>query len=207
MLSSYRTSTITFPDISPNAFQHPSDKIALNSLQSVPMIDTVQKWLMKNTSERSWNLHVLANSIRLGPSQGADIYNAFEHAASVLDIKELPSIYLMNNPQPNAFASGVDEFAITLTSGLVDALSEDELLGVIGHELGHIKCEHMLYKSLARNLSLIGINLLERYIPGIGSLALSPIKHALLYWSRMAEFSCDRAALLVTQDVDILKQA
>ena len=206
MSSTNFSDTKTFPNISAKAFQHPSDIAATQALRAVPLLDTVQKWFLQNTSERAWNLHVLASGVRLGPNQGARIYNAFVHAASILDLPKLPSIYLLNSADFNAFASGVENYSVTLTAGLVDALDEEELLAVIGHELGHIKCEHMLYKSLARNMSSIGLTLLNRFIPGLGSMAAMPLLSALLYWSRMAEFSCDRAALLVTQNLDVVKR-
>lgn len=52
-----------------------------------------------------------------------------------------PSIYVIPDPDPNAFATGRDEFssAIAVTRGLLEVCTRDELQAVIGHEMGHIK--------------------------------------------------------------------
>ena len=53
----------------------------------------------------------------------------------------MPKVYIMNDPAPNAFATGRDpnSSAICVTSGLLDVMSDTELQGVLAHELGHIK--------------------------------------------------------------------
>jgi heat shock protein HtpX len=53
----------------------------------------------------------------------------------------MPKVYFMNDPAPNAFATGRDpnSSAICVTSGLLDIMSDTELQGVLAHELGHIK--------------------------------------------------------------------
>jgi heat shock protein HtpX len=53
----------------------------------------------------------------------------------------MPRVYLMDNPQPNAFATGRNpaHAAVAVTTGLLHMLSRDELAGVIDHELAHVK--------------------------------------------------------------------
>src|ERR1044072_7764965 len=53
----------------------------------------------------------------------------------------MPKIYIMDNPQPNAFATGrnPENAAVAATTGLLSALSHDEIEGVMAHELAHVK--------------------------------------------------------------------
>jgi len=53
----------------------------------------------------------------------------------------MPRVYVMDNPQPNAFATGrnPEHSAVAVTTGLLEALNRDELAGVIAHELAHIR--------------------------------------------------------------------
>jgi Zn-dependent protease with chaperone function/RNA polymerase subunit RPABC4/transcription elongation factor Spt4 len=150
----------------------------------------------------------ISSEVRLGPNQGASIYEKFVKAASILDLPELPDVYVSNRYIINAYAFGIERYQITLFAGFIDSLSEEELLAVIGHELGHVKCEHMLYKTMAYILRMFGAEFLRNLLPaGVGTLATISLQLAILHWERMAEFSCDRASILVVQDREIVASA
>lgn len=96
------------------------------------------------------------------------------------------------DPVPNAWTFGDTKIYITITSGLVQLLNDEELDAVIAHECGHILCRHVLYYSLAEYV-FKGVDSLGL----LGKLAL-PFELALYYWYRKSELSCDRAAAIVT---------
>jgi Zn-dependent protease with chaperone function len=116
-----------------------------------------------------------------------------------------PALFLAQTPIVNAFALGKEEPAIVLQTGLVELLDEDELRAVIGHELGHIHCGHTIYRLMALFLALLARVGAMR--AGYGDIFSIPIQLALLEWSRKAEFSADRAAVLTVQDPEIVFSA
>ena len=67
----------------------------------------------------------------------------------------MPGIYLINQPQPNAFATGRDpeHAALAVTTGIMRMLSVEELEGVIGHELAHIKNRDILIGTIAATVA------------------------------------------------------
>lgn len=197
-----------FPGLSAAAFQHPSDVQATANLQKVPLLPTLLKKLSGSVFEKQMRLMNIANTVRLGPEQGKPIYDKFVQAATILDLPELPEVYVSSQYTINATAFGLEKYQITLYAGLIDFLTEEELLAVIGHELGHVKCQHMLYKTMVYILRYFGIGVLTNLLPaGTGTLASLSLQLAILNWERMAELSCDRAALLVVQDREVVASA
>lgn len=68
------------------------------------------------------------------------VYNIVENLTMTCGM-DMPKINVIDDPQLNAFASGIDKnsYTVTVTTGLLDLLDDDELAGVIGHELTHIR--------------------------------------------------------------------
>ena len=110
-------------------------------------------------------------------------------------------MYVTLDPVPNAWTYGHTKPFITMTSGLIDVMTDEELFFVIGHEVGHIKAGHVLYGTMARNIAAI-VQLIGSLTLGIGSLLGTGLVLALLEWYRCAELTSDRAALLCVQDLE-----
>src|SRR4051794_12439793 len=67
----------------------------------------------------------------------------------------MPRVYLMDNPQPNAFATGrnPEHAAIAATTGLLDMLSRDEVAGVLAHELAHVRNHDTLTMTITATIA------------------------------------------------------
>jgi heat shock protein HtpX len=76
---------------------------------------------------------------------------------SITDGLPMPKVYIMNDPAPNAFATGrkPEASAVCATSGLLEIMTDTELEGVIAHEMGHIKNYDMRVNTIA--FALVGI--------------------------------------------------
>lgn len=68
------------------------------------------------------------------------VYNIVENLTMACGMP-MPKVNVIDDPQLNAFASGIDErsYTVTVTTGICDRLNDEELAGVIGHELTHIR--------------------------------------------------------------------
>ena len=192
---------VRFPEISPRAYEHPSDRAALVTLRKVPGFDLVLRKVFGAIGERSLRLIHLASAARVGPDQFPDIWDDYLEACDILDIAEPPELYVTQTPFVNAGAVGVDRPFVVINSAMISLLNREELLGILGHELGHCISGHALYKTMLR--LLVRLTILALQVP-IGGLALYTIIAALMEWDRKSELSADRAALLVCQDPEVI---
>ena len=191
-----------FPRLSPTCFTHPLDTAALNTLKSARGLDYLTKMWMEWYGERLVHIFAVSNYVMVGPKQCAELHDKLRLAASVLDMP-LPKMYVAMDPQPNASTYGVTNPSLTLTTGLIELMEEEELLAVIAHELGHILCGHSMYRTMANNVHWI-IEEIGKATMGIGKLIGQGLVYALLEWNRKSEYSADRASLLVVQDPEII---
>lgn len=177
--------------IKPAEFIHPEDAAALRQLESIPGFPALVKKIMALGFEQLQYGLNMATAIRLSPTQLPNIYNHLPPICEKLGIAE-PEFYLQMDPEPNAWTFGDTKVYITVTSGLIELLNDEELDAVIAHECGHILCHHVLYHSIARYL-LSGADSL-----GILGTLTVPIQYAIYYWQRKSELSCDRCASIIT---------
>lgn len=190
---------IVLTDISSAAWEHPADRAALNALRAIPGFDQVVRKVMAYFGERGIRQLFLANAVRVGPTQRPRLWAQYQEVLQTLDWKEVPDLYVTQTPLVNAAAVGFEKPFIVLNSGLMELLDEEERRDILGHELGHIMSGHTTYTTIAIVILTIGIN----NLPFLAGIALLPFQLALMEWYRKAEFSADRAGLLVTQDLRV----
>lgn len=177
--------------MSPSDFIHPEDAAALQQMESIPGFPAiVRKVLSIGYETLQYGLN-MASNIRLSERQLPELYKHLPPICKRMGIP-VPEFYLQMNPTPNAFTFGDTRIFITVTSGLVEMMNDEELDAVIAHECGHILCRHVLYHSIAQWVSA-GMDALGF----LGSLA-APVQYAILYWHRKSELSADRAASIIT---------
>lgn len=88
------------------------------------------------------------------PITSGDIYDIVEELAQKASLP-MPKVYIMDSPQPNAFATGrnPENGAVAVTTGITKILDRDELRGVIAHELSHIKNRDTLIMTITATIA------------------------------------------------------
>jgi Zn-dependent protease with chaperone function len=188
---------VRFPQISSRSWEHPADRATLSALKKVPGLDTLLQKLVGVTTEKSLRLITLASAVRVSDTQFPKLNRIHKEACALLDIAEIPELFVSQSPFLNAGAVGVEKPFIVLNSSLVESMTEDELICVIGHELGHCMSGHVLYKTLLQ--LLLRFSMVAFSVP-LGGASILAVIIALKEWDRKSELSADRAGLLVCQD-------
>ncbi len=187
-----------YEQISPKAYEHPADKAATSALHSVPLLDTVVKRLTDLGHERRLRQIVMGNAIRLGPNQVPEAWGAYTRCAGILDIPEVPDLYLINSPDINAMTIGAKTPIVIVNSSMIRSFDTKEVETVLGHELAHVLSEHYYYTTALVLLSQFLQGALPRSL--LLGLPVRAMYLALLEWARAAELTADRAAALVMAD-------
>jgi Zn-dependent protease with chaperone function len=188
---------VTLTGISSRAWEHPADRGALTALRELRGFDDVVKAFFGMWNERAFRLAFLANAIRVDHRQYPRVYQRFTEAATTLDVAELPNLFVAQSPMINGQAIGIDKPFIVITTAAVEKFDDDELRALLGHEIGHVRSGHAVYKTIMMILTKWAANL--SWLP-VGAIALRAIIAGMFEWWRKAELSADRAGLLAGQD-------
>ncbi len=190
----------TYKGISSEAFKHPLDRQAEESLRGLPGFDFVARKFVEFIYERPQLIYLMGNTIEVGPRQYSTIYQIFRECVRDLDIYPEPKLFVEQNPVANSYALGQEHPYIVINTGILDLLNEDEIRTVLAHELGHIKCGHTILIQMAM-WAMNAASIVGELTFGIGNIISSGLIYAFFEWRRKAELSADRAALLVTDDL------
>ena len=191
-----------FGHLSSKVYEHPFDTQAMESIKKIPGVDSVLKTLIKESYERANRLFHKANTVAVTPKQLPHLYQLFLEAGHRLAIAPLPDLYVLQLPTVTAYTTGVEKPFVVVSSGLLELMTDDEILYVFGHELGHWQANHVLYKMASRIFSGAASALAEVTL-GLGRLLTTPLQLALLKWDRCSELTADRAGLLAVRKVDV----
>ncbi|HKY47738.1 MAG TPA: zinc metalloprotease HtpX [Acidimicrobiia bacterium] len=145
------------------------------------------------------------------------VYSIVRNLAARADMP-MPRIYAIDSPQPNAFATGRNpkHAAVAVTSGLLQSMNNDELEGVLAHELSHVQNRDILISSIAAMLAA-ALSIFARMaifmgsgndnrnnplaaIAGLLSLIIAPIAAMIIRMaiSRSREYQADASGAALT---------
>lgn len=164
----------------------------LSSARPVVMALEATTRLWKNVAKTE----LLGTSIQVTDQQFPRLFEVVQRAGHALRLKP-PAVYVApSSSDVKAQALGTNDDAyIVVNSQLLDHLNDRELMALVGHELGHIQNNHVLYATALYYLTHAAA-MFVRWV-------VQPAIMTLQAWSRRAEITCDRAALLCTRDLDV----
>ena len=190
-----------------SVFLWAQDGQAMTKLQSISALHTAAKSISEKVG-RPW-IESTFNGIRLGPRQFPDIWIRAVLAARILGLPKMPDVYISGDSQWNTYTYGTDTSAfVVLGTAILNNFQNDDLLFVLAREMGHCRAGHALWKTVARFLAgddSVHKGLLSGGV--LNAISLSPTKWIqdavdlpLMAWSRQADITADRAALLAIGD-------
>lgn len=196
---------IRFSQIHPRAFAHPFDQKATSTFQKLPLLPELLKKISELRFEEKLRAEHMHNSVQVGRCQLPSVWRMVHEVAERLSIAP-PRTYITRKGGPNAFVFGKSTPSIVLTSGLIDLMSDRELEGIIAHEMGHILCQHLLYMDVGHAVTSQAGSLFQK-VPGLQLGFQLGVASAFFAWFRAAEYSADRAGLLILENPDPLAMA
>lgn len=170
-------------------------------LDQIPHFHELCKKIASTSETRAMQI-MNQGALQAGPGQFPEIYQIGVECAHRLGIG-IPNIYIAKGSEINAYTIASDDTSplLVLYTGIVDRMTPGELKAVIGHECGHIHNRHLVYQSVVNRI-LSGASGLA------GSILLSLANISLMqFWTRAAEVTADRAALICADDFQDAFQA
>ena len=197
-------------------YQHPADRKALLSLEKTPGLDLIVKKFYELGFETLLRIEFTGSNLQVTDKAFPKIYQIFEDACETLDLDPNiePQLYFRWNdyfrvldfPTNNlqGITVGVNKPIIAISAEAIENFSEAELLFIIGCEVGRIKSHQVLYEDIAYLLPVASsaISTVTFGFGGLTSSITGGLHIALNQWLRMADYTADRAGLLVCQDVE-----
>jgi Zn-dependent protease with chaperone function len=142
---------------------------------------------------------LLGTAVKVTDSQFPRVWEAAKKAGGMLNVR-LPAIFAAPSSAIKVKVLGTDDSPhLIVNLELAEKLDDTELLAAIAHELAHIQNGHILYATALHYLNTSAA-FFVRWV-------VQPAIMTLQAWSRRAEVTCDRAALIAVRDVDKTLQA
>ena len=147
------------------------DSINYSFLQTMPcIIGGVGIWFLIAYFSNASMVKAATGARTLERRENPRVYNIVENLTMACGM-DMPKINVVDDPQLNAFASGIDRksYTVTVTTGLLQILNDEELAGVIGHELTHIRnhdtrllITSIIFVGILSTVTSIVVNMLYR---------------------------------------------
>jgi len=171
-------------------------------LDSIPGLHNAAQKISETIVSRQMQL-VNMDSLAVGPNQFPEVYKIACDCARKLGIA-IPNIYIRAENCLNAYTFACDDVEpfIVITELALERLTIGELQAIIGHECGHIHNHHTTYDILIRELMNVGLRGMGMFSQILAGILSKGAELTLNMWSRAAEVSSDRAAMICCDNIE-----
>lgn len=187
---------VSLPGLKVGDYEYPGEDNAFALLKKIPLLDQITSAFLKLSIQTGLLPATQGDCYRITETTCPEVYGLYRTALQRLDIQEEYPLYAKSDFEFNAYAVGGDPFVV-VHSSMLNNFQTDELLFVLGHELGHVKSGHVIYANMAENLRA-----LIAQVPVIGQEAALGLYFALHNWYRMQECTADRAGAIAAGSID-----
>ncbi len=197
-------------ELVPGDFEHPSMQAMNQTLRRSLVLNRMAESLSQKVG-KPW-YESCFNSVEVTEKQYGRVFELAGIAARRIGFDKVPAVYVEADRgyQSNTYGSEKDAF-VNVGTFLPKLLTDRELLFILGHEFGHLKCRHALWTTVS--MFLVGQARGNLMSEGILSYVSNPLKiiesgveSVISNWMRVADLTADRAALLVTGDIVLARR-
>jgi len=197
-------------ELIPGEFEHPSMQQMNQTLRRSLVLNRMAESISQKVG-KPW-YESCFNSVQVTEKQYARVFELAMIAAQRVGLTQVPAVYIEADRgyQSNTYGSEKDAF-VNIGTFLPKLLNDRELLFILGHEFGHLKCRHALWMTVS--LFLVGqarSSIMSEGILGVISNPLklieSGVESVILTWMRVADLTADRVALLVCGDIALARR-
>jgi Zn-dependent protease with chaperone function len=181
------------------SFMWKLDADAMNILRSLGPLTMAARAVSERVG-RPW-FEASVNGLRLGERQLPEIFGLAVRAARMLALPYMPELYISGEQMWDANTVGTDTSAFVVLGSVLTNFKEDELLFILGREMGRVRAGHALWRTVmqflsgrSKHRSIMGDGVLRLLNPA--KLAESAVDAPLMAWSRHSEITADRAGMI-----------
>ncbi|MCR5165459.1 MAG: M48 family metallopeptidase [Thermoguttaceae bacterium] len=181
--------------LKPCTYQHPIDRKIMRYISGLPGCEALCAKTV-NVLSRQKELAMMGNAMFVTPITHPRLYKLLAAACAILDLHIVPRMCIDPSIQGlAAYTIGYgDKAYIAISQRAAVLLDDRELLFLLGREIGHIQCGHVVFRNIVDCL-FDGVSM----VPLVGKM-VSFVTNPMLYsWIRYSEITADRAGLLCCQ--------
>ena len=136
-----RVSGEPLPGLSADDIAHPWDRDALAKFKAIPYATEILTKVLGSTFDKMKLFEHTSSHLKVSNKQAPKIHRLYLEAAGRLDV-DPPPLFIVQHASPNAYTTGAGVPIVGVTTGLIEMMDDRSIVGVLGHELAHVKLGH-----------------------------------------------------------------